>query len=131
MRGNRAAEAAALRQEPLGVPGGAAHSALLGTENGAKLLRGDVQVVVRDHVVEQAVVLDLLTGDREAALYRFLVLAGPATQPRLEDLHAGRQDEDADGVGPSALDLARTLVIDVEDDAARGAGALDLGAARA
>src|SRR5687768_16872316 len=104
MRRHRATEAAALRQKALGVARGAPDPALLGAEDGAKLLGGFVQVVVHQHVVEQAIVLDFLARDRETALYGLLVLAGAAAQPRLEDLHARRQDEDADGVGARALD---------------------------
>ena len=40
----------------------------------------------------------------------------PVTQTHLEDLGAGRQDEDGDGLGQALHDLNGALYVDIEDE---------------
>src|SRR5690606_33666856 len=75
--------------------------------------------------------LDLPSSVGEACLHRGFVLTGPTAQALFEDLHTGREDEHPDGVGSDGLDLARALVVDIEQQAPRVRRSVNLGLASA
>src|SRR6185369_16862005 len=127
----RASEATPLGQQALGVPRGAMAPTFFGAKDGHELLGRFFQLFVHEHVVEEPIVFDLAQSDPEASLHGVFVLACPAAQALLEDGHARRQDEHRHRVGRGALDLTRTLVVDVEDDPTRTHAALELRLPRA
>src|SRR5690606_33473959 len=124
-RGLGSSETSAFGEQSLGQARCASTPTLLGTEDRHELRGRFFEIVVHEHVVEEPVVGDLLAGGEEPSLQALFVLAAPPAQPLQQLFHAGGQDEDGDGVRLGALYLTRPLVVDVEDDSARIAGALD------
>src|SRR4051812_23796462 len=94
-----------LDQHLLAEPGQPRPPAALGVDHAAELLVGPVDLVVDDHVVEDAVLLDLALGVVEAAPRRLLVLGPAPAEPPLQ-LREGRgEDEHPDRAGDRRLDL--------------------------
>src|SRR5580700_7451359 len=106
-----------LSEQSLGQTGGAPPPASFGEDHGPQVIERHIEPVVDDEVVEKAIVLDLAPGDFEAPSNDLLRLAGASAQPSEQLVHRRRQDEDADDVGLLGSNLARALVVDVEDHA--------------
>src|SRR4051812_14840328 len=82
-----APETAHVVQQLLRARSSALSATFLCQEHADQLLDGALQVVVDEHVVEEAVVRDLVLGRLKAPLHGRLVFAGAASQPALERRH--------------------------------------------
>src|SRR5688572_20806152 len=114
-----AREGPTLGEQTLCQPSCALASALFRTKYRNQLRGCFLEVVADQHVLEKPVVLDFTPRHVEATLDRGFVLARASAQSLLQNAHARGQNEDGDGVRLGTFDLARPLVVDVEDDPAQ------------
>ena len=81
----------------------------------SQLIEGPFGDIVDHEVVKERIVLDFPLCHRKAASQRLLGLTRPPPEPLLELGHRWGQHKHGDGVRTLDLDLARALVVNVED----------------
>src|SRR5450759_382570 len=87
-----------------------------GAHNCDQVRPGLVKLVVDYNVIKLGQMRDLLGRIVQALPYRLLVILVPGTQPALQFLHGGWQDEHSHGIGKDPPDLPCALPIDLQDD---------------
>ena len=87
-------------------------------KGGVQILKGLIEVVVREDAVEIALlqpVIELGLGIAQPLQNVLLLLGGPATEAGLEGIHGGWGDEEIQGFQRALLDAADTLHVNVQD----------------